>query len=830
MIGRRLGAFTLLTLALTTGNPATANEGTPTFDVDIPVQPLDAALIEFSTQTRSQVSAESAILRGIQSHAVSGRLTAKQALTELIQNSPLVVATVNASTFALQASSATPAPSPRRDPPTVDEIIVTGTKQNRSIQDTQASVTVVTGDTIDKQALFSLDDVILRTPNVSSGGSNSLNTLTIRGVTLQGVNQASGGFAANVYVDGSPNSFDANQGANNLWDISQVEILRGPQSTVQGRNALAGAIIINTADPEYEWGAKARAIVGNENLAQGSFMVTGPIIQDQLAFRIAADYREDDFEVVNVDTGDNTRFQEALTLRGKLLIEPDAIAGLRVELIASHADTQFGQFGGANSPVPATDPAFADFDPFGNETFGFGTRFEDNTTDRFTLDVSYALNDNWTLIGIGTNEDQDRIIDFGPGSGNNSLSDTYTAELRAAFDYGRLRGWIGGYYFETSRGTNLTFNAPVSAFPFPAIPSDAIVSLEFVQNIEFENKAVFADFSFEINDRWSVGFGARYDDEGFENKGTQATATSNPPDCVVDPAVPMVGGLPCAFLLPANDEAPSSASYNAFLPRGSVIYNFSEDRSLSFTVSRGYRAGGSYIFSDATVTETRTFEPEFVTNYEFAWRSEWPEHDIVLNANLFYTDWVDQQVAVDRGPGLLDSDTLNSAESELYGLEVQVNKIFSDSLTVFGSLGLTHTEFKNFPFAVGSGTEFENLAGNDFSNAPGTNISGGFVYEHPNGFFVNGTVAYSSEQYSDVTNLVANENEDYTLVNAKAGYRWDNFEVSLFVDNLFDERFTINRGLFQVDSQTGDVNANTPGAFFTVNDPRIWGLELRTSF
>ena len=127
----------------------------------------------------------------------------------------------------------------------IEEIVVTGTKRNLSIQDTQTSVTVLTGRQIEEQGIVSLEDILLRTPNVAGGGSNSLNTASIRGVVLQGVSATTdNGFTSNVYIDGSPNSFNANQGANNLWDVAQVEVLRGPQSTVQGRNALAGAIII----------------------------------------------------------------------------------------------------------------------------------------------------------------------------------------------------------------------------------------------------------------------------------------------------------------------------------------------------------------------------------------------------------------------------------------------------------------------------------------------------------------------------------------------------------------------------------------------------------
>lgn len=155
-----------------------------------------------------------------------------------------------------------------------------------------------------------------------------------------------------MYVDGATGSFNANQGASNLWDVNQVEILRGPQSTVQGRNVLAGALIINTADPEYDFRSKVRAITGSEETYQFSGMITGPILEEQVAFRLAADYREQDFGVTNALSDDNALFQEALTLRGKLLFEPEAIAGLRVELIGSYADTNFAEFGTVDAPPP----------------------------------------------------------------------------------------------------------------------------------------------------------------------------------------------------------------------------------------------------------------------------------------------------------------------------------------------------------------------------------------------------------------------------------------------------------------------------------------------
>ncbi|MEM8982644.1 MAG: TonB-dependent receptor [Pseudomonadota bacterium] len=725
------------------------------------------------------------------------------------------------------------------DDDSIDEIVVTGTKRNLSLQDTQTSVALVTSEMIEEQALFNVEDIIIRTANVSTDGSGALNNLSIRGVTLVGIGFTGTGATSNVYVDGSPNSFNANQGASNLWDVAQVEILRGPQSTVQGRNALAGAVIINTADPEYDFGADVRLLAGTEDNRQYSAMVTGPIIEDQLAFRLAVDQREIDFGVTNLDTGNNTRFRDELTARAKLLWEPSERA--RLELIWSYTDTEFGEFNQVVAPVQATDPTFADFDPFGDVTFGARERFEFNTVTRFTLDTQFELSDNWTLYGLATFEDSQRDTDFGTSFGTGDAPDeTYQYELRAAFDYGKWTGWIGAYYFDSSGSFRGIFNFSPATFGIPTVPADGFVIFDTNQFDETINQAIFADVTYELNERWAFNVGARFDDEEFTDTGTAGTSELGPNGCTIAPFVPGLGGLPCSAIFPApSSDAPEPAKFDAFLPRGSVIYSIDEQKSVSFTVAQGYRAGGSYLFSSPTVPpETRTFDPEFLTNYEFAFRSAWPQHDLVFNANLFYSDWEDQQVTI-PGPsgGLFDADTLNVGSAKLFGLEAEVRQTLSDSVNWFATVGYVETQFTDFPFAIDSNGDpinpanpvFANLRGNDFNSAPRISVAVGLAYENELGWFASGTASYTGEQYSDVTNLEQNRVDAYTIVNARAGYRNDNWSVSVFADNLFDERFVGRQGLFSVATSDGLVTANT-GPFFAVNDPRVVGVEIRYSY
>lgn len=714
----------------------------------------------------------------------------------------------------------------------MEEIIVTGTKGFKSIQKTETSVAVITETAINEQALFDVRDALLRVANVSTLGGDALNNLSIRGIQLTGVGFTGTGSTANVYVDGAPGSFNANQGASNLWDVAQVEILRGPQSTVQGRNALAGALIINTADPEYDFGVRTRAIVGTENTYQFSGMATGPIVTDQLAFRVAADYREQDFGVSNALSGGRALFNEALTLRGKLLFEPDTIEGLRVELIASHVDTEFAEFGTVNGPVEFGEPGFDDFDPFGDETFNENARLEFNKTTRGILDIQYDLTENWRLFALGTIEDVNRDTVFGEAGSSESRDRTYSSELRFSFDFDGLAGWFGGYYFNSDTASDTVFNTPLSIIGLPVDPPDSFISIFAQQGETTENYALFGEVTYELNEKWSINVGARYDWENFETVGLAGDIEITPETCTVAPFVPGIGGLPCALIIPVSNEPPQAASFNAFLPRGAITYSIDDLRSVSFVVARGYRAGGSFLFgAPGQAPEVREFGPEYITNYELAFRSQWLDQTLTVNANAFFSRWTEQQVSIPDPSGLpFSALTSNAGTSELYGLELDVVYQPRDNVSVFTSLGLLSTEFTDFPFAPNSpDPAFQNLAGNRFTAAPTFNLSAGFVYEHTSGFFVNANGSYATRQFSDVTNLAINESEDYFLMNARVGYRNDLYEIALYANNLFDQRVITRQGVQTFNVGSNAIEPNSP-PFFVVNDPQVIGVALTFGF
>ncbi|MEM0911354.1 MAG: TonB-dependent receptor [Pseudomonadota bacterium] len=791
---------------------------------------LSDAINQLSAQTGVQILVPSSRIRGLSNEKINGNYSAMDALSILANQVGLQVSVTSDDALTLVPSENTQS----EQDPLVETIFIVGSKQNLTLQETQSSVEVFDAERIDRDVLFSLDDILLRTANVSA--SNAQTSFSIRGIGQGGVGFAGTGRTSNVYVDGLPLTSNAQQGANSLWDVGQVEVLRGPQSTIQGRNALAGAIIMSTNDPTYDWEFRGRAQIATAETRKFSFVASGPLIEDQLAFRLAYDYQDYDGNLIEATTGIAQEFQESHTLRGKLLIEPESIPDLRIELTAEYVETDFGEFNTVFAPFAFDDPAFEDFDPFGGETFT-RVRLENPQTEKFLLDTRYELSDNWTLIFLGTYEDNQRDLLFGiPVNGEVSLdaspttNETYTAEFRATFDYENLSGWIGAYYFDSDQVQMQNFSFAVAGFGLPTDPPESQLTIAATRGINTENYALFADLTYELDDYWSFNLGARYDFEDFGDTGSQGSVFSTPESCTV--AFP-TGPLPCNLLIPANNTPGAPASFEAFLPRASVIYSFDEKQTLSFSVQRGYRAGGSTIRAivEENTIEVVEFEPEYITNYEFAYRSQWREDTITFNANLFYTEWTDQQVSIpgeSGSPGANDSFVANVGESELYGVELSLFAELTHGVDVYTTLGLLETKFTDFPFATEVGSEgnpFENLRGNEFTTAPNMTASFGLSYQRDDGLFAAATANYRSSQQSDVTNLELNEVGSYTLVNGRIGYEFDNFTISAFANNLFDRRFITRKEFIAVNSNTGAINTRA-NARFQINEERIVGISV----
>ncbi|MEM6899641.1 MAG: TonB-dependent receptor [Pseudomonadota bacterium] len=775
-----------------------------TGQIDIPAGPLNLSLTAISNSFNLTVVSSEDIVAGKVAPAIVGSISAEEALERALTNSGLEAKQNSDKTYVISQQTPISQPisangeqpssvSDDDDPVRVErEIIVRGTKIANSLQDVDASIEIFTEDRLDREEIVDLSDLLLRVPNVTAGSALG-NDFSIRGIGRRGATGAGAGIASNVYVDGAPISpLALLRGPLSLWDVGQTEVLRGPQSSVQGRNALAGAIVISTNDPTYEPEGRLRVTYGRFDELQVAGAFGGPIIQDQVAARIAVDYQDFDGFITDVGSGLQANARESIQVRGKLLIEPNFIPDFSTKFTVDYIDASLGDPApriqsdiGLDSVGEDGNFLFPEFDFFGGETFG---PFIQNRPETFRLvnETVYDFTDNWLIRGIFTYETTDADRSFGVLDGepldptsftiNMFENDIFSAEVRAEFAYDRFNGFVGAYYYdEDDENLNSNQNILVNLSPLAASanPSDSVALINSTGNSGIENFAAFGQLEWDIDEHWRLNLGFRYDNERIFALNGGTFGIIDPPTCTLD-----IFGVPdfscqTAFDLLLGAQVPDapgqgqeiSDRFEAFLPRAAITYNFNNDNSVFLSYQRGYRAGGNEFVLVPTdslgvnETITNSFDPEFLDTIEVGTRNVFLDGQLIANANVFFSIYTDQQSRI-VGPipeiSFFDDFTVNAGESIIYGAEFSLDYTLNDNWNFFASVGLLDTEFTDFEFAAAG--PFQNLDGNEFGFAPNVTFTLSANYEHESGFYGNGTFTFTGPQFSDQFNL---EEEDF---------------------------------------------------------------------
>ncbi len=700
----------------------------------------------------------------------------------------------------------------------IAEVVVRGEKIDRSLQDTPTSVAVTTVERIEEENLLTLQDIYNRTANVSETYGSA--GFTLRGIANNGVSGAGNAPLATVYLDGAalPTSI-LYAAPTDLWDIAQVEILRGPQSTLQGLNTLAGAVILRSRDPGEVWNGRARAYFAEGHERAYSFAAGGPLVGEEIGIRFAAEKRAADRFIRNVTRGEPEDPLDSLNLRGVLKWTPGAIPGFEARL--SH--TYFDREGGYSFMY--TDTTVPDY-------FDHRTNASDiaNTgvvrTHLTNLELSYPLSDalhlgsttSYNTAAEHTSYDGDyTAANLGGGTQDRDY-DTFSQEFRLTFATPRLSGLLGAYYYQRDQAfgnasiTNVPtpvdtiaallqgngFDAATAGFvaglyggALPVIPVD----YTSLSNTDVRTYALFGDGRWRMTDRLSLIAGFRRDREVNNTKSTstsQFVGTYPDPNAFGAPGDPLwlaVTGINEAvgqLVAQAGASTPASRRrFNAFLPKAGLSYDINEGVTGSFVVQRGYRSGGSgENIARAIVVP---YDPEYAWNYELSLRSQWLENRLTLNANAFYLDWSEQQVTVNFGLNIYDTHTVNAGRSHLYGAELeaayQVGRLFD----WYASVGHVRTRFDDFQVVLGS---TDNLSGLQFAYAPQWTFGAGANLRWGNGFSANVNVNHRSDVYTDVTSVQSLYHVgSRTIANARIGYERTHWGVHLFANNLLDEKY-----------------------------------------
>ncbi|MEM1153864.1 MAG: TonB-dependent receptor [Pseudomonadota bacterium] len=756
--------------------------------------PMDEVLIALAASYGVNIVAPGSLVAGKEAAATSGNMTVTQALSGVLAGSDLIARETTAGTFVIEkaldssqpASDLTESANPPRRP--MEFVTVTGEKIDRNLQDTYASVVVLTERTLQDNVILDLEAAMQWVPNVTITPDGA--GLSIRGIPQQGL--GNGTFdpvapTSAIYIDGAVQTQAAvSNGALSTWDVQQVEVFRGPQTATQGRAGLAGAVIVNTVDPDQQWSARTRLLASDENQEQVSFAAGGPLVEDRLAFRVAAETVKDDgYTKFNFDDQrvDNPGINDRDFLRAKLLWTPHPT--FDAMLTYTYAKSKRG-----SNVVNGPDFFDANTTEIINESEG------DLHTG--SLVMTYRASDAITLTSATAFSDLDVSDKPVPATlGGTGLAvpadgddSTFSQELRLVYDAGgSSRGIAGVYYADVEENFERTILGNVLGSQF---------SRNDGYERSYKNTAAFGQFEYDISSRLTLAAGGRYEYEERNYINFEVTE--------VEPDSP--------FLPDSESRFEGSGNESAWLPKLGLTYNFNDSVSLNATYQQAYRPGGTS--NDPRDGSEVQFDPEFSDNYDLALRSLLLDERLFVNVNLYYVDYDDLQIRVSPDPNIpVIRFVDNAGKAEYYGLELSSQLTVNESWTFNFAAAWQESELKEFE------TGGIDASGDELPYSPNFSGSIGATWQHEKGWTASMDIAYSGDYFSNIPTDNDTKVSEHTIVNGRVGYRSERWGVYLYTKNLFDENYVVSAN-----------RVNDDPALWTASlgRPRTLGLILEASY
>lgn len=645
----------------------------------------------------------------------------------------------------------------------LDEITVTGGKLEKNLQETVTSIQVFDETFLNNSSsLNDMYNLFEQTSNVNRSGKYSFN---IRGINATGITGSyAGPRTINVSVDGvSIGSNASKQGAISTWDMEQAEIMKGPQSTTQGRNSLAGAVVLKTKDPEFEANGAAQLNVGTDNNYQLSAMQTGAIT-DNLAIRLSLDKKSSDGFTVNEQYRDDAFNEKSIfNARTKFLYEFDNEATLLLTLSKLSFEEEGSSVVQRNGDSTWNTDGYYDTDAVAH-----------------SLDFTYPVNNNWSFKSLTsyTNEDLIRVNDTDYLNGD---SITYidrenysiSQEFRLNYEGDNSKSIIGLYY---SKG-EADDDSRVEDADASSLFTSLVVDYQEVSEEDYTNSAIFFNTDYYLNDKLTLLLGARLD------RDTRFNSTSLSLSRVNDYGVSAINSAVDATLagIEGNNEA-KNKTIN-FMPKIGFNYKLSDDINTGFIYSKGYRPGG--MSTNPISGIAKEYEAEETDNIELSFKSQWLEKRLTFNTNVFYTKWKEQQV-YEQGDtsNIFDVYTVNAGKSTLKGIELDTKFKLNNEVDLYGNIAYSKAIYDDY---VDGDTD---NTGNYLKKTPKVAANIGANYRNNEGYFVGGNISYTGSQYGDSENT--RKIDAFTVVNVKTGYEEKDWAIYLYANNLFDNDYVLN--------------------------------------
>lgn len=710
----------------------------------------------------------------------------------------------------------------------LEEVVVTARKREERLQDTPVAVTAFTGAILDNLSATQLITIGDYTPNLEfnmgEGGSSSQANVYIRGVG-QSDFLISSDPGVGMYVDGVYLARTLG-GILDLLDIERVEVLRGPQGTLFGKNTIGGAINIVTSAPEDEASGTLNVTTGSYDRLDIGGTANVPLIEDSLFLRLSGNANNRDGYgkrlTDGVKTGDinsrtgraklrwlaNDEVEVNFSVDGTLKREESLPSSLvRVEPLSSGILSLYNALVAGPAGTPIDESLMLD-NPYNN--YAGIDSLNDLDVWGTSLTVDWDLSDTLRAKSITAYRDMEVSftidVDTSPLAyadvRRDNKQDQFSQEFQLSGESldNRLQ-WIAGLYYFTESGEELNTQQVFDGL-FPIIGLDA--SITSLYEAETDSYAAFFQGTYDITHALRVTAGMRYTYE--EKEGN------------------IFGQRPLSGEITA--DVGKSDDWSSVSPKVGIDYHFRDDFMVFANISRGFKSGGFNGRAD-NAAELQPYDPEHVWVYEAGVKYRGWDDRLQLNATAFFNDYSDIQLgSVIPDPSDPSGTSLvvaiqNAGEAETSGLELEMQLHPADNLDMHLEVGYIDAEFVK----LNPGVTAVSLS-HKFVDVPRWNVSGGIRYgwSLQNGrLSVRADASYKSEVYRNETNSPELLQEGYTLVSARISYTPNSeaWEAALFGTNITDEEY-IHRGIGLADA-LGISTANW-------GRPSEWGLSLKFNF
>lgn len=758
-----------------------------------------------------------------------------------------------------------------------EEIFVTARKYQENIQEVPISVSAFTAQSIEDLNLKSIDDIAKFTPGLSFtsafGRQPGSDRPSLRGITtvVNGIANSSaiGYFVDGVYLSGSPQSTE-------LSNLERVEIIKGPQAAQFGRGTYAGAINYITRKPSLDGLEGGATITGAEHDTQEySGWLSGPLIDNQLAYYVSAGYDTYGGEFTNQAYGDDVGGTETKNLTAKLLWTP--LDGLEITLkggIQRTDDDHFAIYLQPRTlnncyPRTATTPRARGYycgkGILDENNINLATGLLENADggmsgtemdrDLASLVIDYTGPSGYTFTST-TGYITDKVntgfdvsyanydpVPFGASAGSfyqldEDKSETFTQEFRVSTPRdARVRGTWGLYFLDIKAWE--VYNRKVLSSGVSALQTVANLTTQRVQN-----RAVFGGIDMDINDRLTVGLEGRFSSDQIQVSNVVNNGTG---------AIDSCGGNPSC-----------EKTFTNFTPRLTARYRYSDDVNLYANIARGTKPGDfnaslpNNPISGLPDESFRAVDEESMWSYEIGAKTEWLDRRLVANFSIYFNDVEDQQLTTNiEGPGGVPQSVLaNVGKTEVFGAELETNFAITDNWSAGFIYAWTDSEIKerisvDQADLVGNITGFTTLdnyynqygdvSGKQSPRVPENQFALFTRYDIPfswGGMFVGADYTFEESKYAQEHNLI--ETGDRQLVGLQTGLQHGRWDASLWVRNLFDDdtpadviRYFDGRSgnLSSYPQQGSSAPSRTPRGFAIPLSPgRQAGITLRLKF